>query len=265
MTSSPSTQIVETSVTTNNSPSHDYTNPTQWLWRWLPHRLSKRQSQPTTVLLTTTQTRHNDSEHDFHPGCRNVSHNQQSPSQNYTNPTQWLCRWLPHRLSKCQSQPTKSLSELHKPDPMTVKMTSTHVVEMSVTTNKVCLRTTQTRTINQSQTCLLYLLRFCLLCKTTWGWGLRAARSVVHGRGCTSHDWSSAQRSNSFPASMPHHTASCHSTCVYTRTFPPFYPDLWRRRLCSHPSTCGSNIYRCSCTSFWNLWPEDSSKLSLKK
>ena len=175
-----STQVVETSVSTNNSPSQDYTNPTQWFWRWLPHRLSKRQSQPTTVLLRTTQTRPNDSKDDFHTGCRNVSHNQQqsfsrlhkpdpmtlkmtstqvvqtsvttnnSPSQDYTNPTQWLWRWLPHRLSKRQSQPTtvllrttqtrpndsegdfhtecpnvshnqqQSFSGLHKPDPMTL-------------------------------------------------------------------------------------------------------------------------------------------------
>ena len=50
------TQVVETSVTINNS---------HWLWRWLPHRLSKLQSQLTTVI---------DSEDDFHTGCRNVSH-----------------------------------------------------------------------------------------------------------------------------------------------------------------------------------------------
>ena len=101
-----STRVVETSATTNNSPSQDYTNPTQWLWRWLPHRLSKHQSQPTTVLTRTTQTRPNDSEDDFHTGCPNVRHSQQ-----------------------------QSFSGLHKPDPMTLKMTSTQVVQTSVTTN----------------------------------------------------------------------------------------------------------------------------------
>ena len=148
-----STQVVQTSVTTNNSPSQDYTNPTQWLWRWPPHGLSKRQPQTVTVLLRITQTRPNDSEDNLHTGCRNVSHNQQQsfsglhkpdtmtlkmtstqvvqtsvttnniPSQDYTNPTQWLWRWLPHRLSKHQSQPTT-----------------------------VLLRSTPTRTINQLQT-----------------------------------------------------------------------------------------------------------------
>ena len=171
-----------TSVTTNNSPSQDYTSPTQWLWRSLPHRLSKRQSQPTTVLLRTTQadpmtlkitstqvvqtsvttnnspsqdytSPTNDSEDHFHTGCPNVSHNQQ-----------------------------QSFSVIHKPDPMTLKMTSTQVVETSVTTNNspsqdytnptqwlwrwlphrlskrqsqptiVLLRTTSTWTINQLQT-----------------------------------------------------------------------------------------------------------------
>ena len=131
-----STEVVQTSVTTNNSPSQDYTNPTQWPWRWLPQRLSKRQSQPTIVLLRTTQTRPNDPEDGFHRGCRNVSHNKQqsfsglhkpdpmtlkmastevvetlvttnnSPSQDYTNPTQWLWRLLPHRWPKRQSQLT---------------------------------------------------------------------------------------------------------------------------------------------------------------
>ena len=28
-----------------------------WLWRWLQHKLSKRRSQLTTVLISTTQTR----------------------------------------------------------------------------------------------------------------------------------------------------------------------------------------------------------------
>ena len=50
-----STLVVETSVTTNNSPSQDYTNP---------------DDQPTTNI---------DSDDDFHTGCRNVSHNQQQP------------------------------------------------------------------------------------------------------------------------------------------------------------------------------------------
>ena len=57
--------IVTVVSTTNNSPSQDYTNPdnqpttnilSQWLWNWLPHRLSKRQPQPTTVLLRTPPT-----------------------------------------------------------------------------------------------------------------------------------------------------------------------------------------------------------------
>ena len=141
-----STRVVETSATTNNSPNQDYTNPTQWLWRWLPHGLSKRQSQPTTVLRIT-QTRTNDSEDDHHTGCRNVSHNQQQslpglhkpdpmtlkmtstqvvqtsvttnniPSQDYTNPTKWLWRWLPHRLSKRQSQPTTVLTRITQTRP----------------------------------------------------------------------------------------------------------------------------------------------------
>ena len=66
----------------------------------------ERQSQPTTVLLRTTQARPNDSEDHFHTGCPNVSHNQQ-----------------------------QSFSGLHKPDPMTLKITSTQVVQTSVTTN----------------------------------------------------------------------------------------------------------------------------------
>ena len=41
--------------------NHKYYTTYNWLrlgrlWRWLPHRLSKCQSQPTTILLRTTQT-----------------------------------------------------------------------------------------------------------------------------------------------------------------------------------------------------------------
>ena len=110
-----STQVVETSVTTNKVP------------------------------LRTTQTRPNDSKDGFHTGFRNVSHNQQSPSQDYTNPPSDCedsfhtgCRNVSHNQQQ-------SFSGLPKPDPMTLQMTSTQVVETSVTTNKVPLRTTQTR------------------------------------------------------------------------------------------------------------------------
>ena len=72
------TQVVKTSVSTNNSPSQDYTNPddqpttnTRLCYKYQlydhdnidsgddshAHRLSKRQSQPAAVYLRTTPTR----------------------------------------------------------------------------------------------------------------------------------------------------------------------------------------------------------------
>ena len=85
------TQVVETSISINNSPSQDYDN---------------LDDQPTTNI---------DSGYDFHTGCRNVSlYLQQSfsglrqPGRS-TNHKHWLWIWLPHRLSKRQSQPTTVL------------------------------------------------------------------------------------------------------------------------------------------------------------
>ena len=129
------------------------TNHKHWLWWWLPHWLFRRQSQPTTVLLGTTQTRTTnqlqtiDSENDFHTGCWNVSHNQQQPFSGLhqpgrsTNHKHWLWWWLPHWLSKRQSQPTTALlrstqtRQINQLQTLTLKMTSTLVVETSVTTN----------------------------------------------------------------------------------------------------------------------------------
>ena len=61
------TQVVETSVTTNNSPYQDYTNPDDQL------------TTNTTLCSKFQLYGHNtiDSEDDSHIGCRNVSHNQQ--------------------------------------------------------------------------------------------------------------------------------------------------------------------------------------------
>ena len=89
-----STQVAETSVSTNNSPSQDHTNPDdqpitnvslnqQQSFSGLhqPGRSTnhKRQSQPTTVLLRTTPTR------TINQPQTSVSTNN-SPSQDYTNP-----------------------------------------------------------------------------------------------------------------------------------------------------------------------------------
>ena len=60
----------------------------------------------TEVLTTCVEVIFRVIEDDFHTGCRNVSHNRQ-----------------------------QSFSGLQKPDPMTLKMTSTQVVVTSVTTD----------------------------------------------------------------------------------------------------------------------------------
>ena len=61
------TQVVETSVSTSNSPYQDYTNPDDQL------------TTNTTLCCKFQLYGYNtiDSEDDSHTGCRNVSHNQQ--------------------------------------------------------------------------------------------------------------------------------------------------------------------------------------------
>ena len=61
------TQVVETSVTTNNSPYEDYTNPDDQLT-----------TNTTLCCIYQLYGHYNiDFEDESHTGCRNVSHNQQ--------------------------------------------------------------------------------------------------------------------------------------------------------------------------------------------
>ena len=73
-----STQDVESSVTTNNSPSNDYTNPDDQPAK----NTDSPGSQPTTVLLMTTPTRTSNQPRTL----THLGHNQQHSSQDYTNP-----------------------------------------------------------------------------------------------------------------------------------------------------------------------------------
>ena len=148
-----------TRVTTNNSISQDYINPDDqpttninsintncltdltWLWRWLPHRLSKSQAQLITVLSRTTSPRTiNQPQTLTHLG----HHQQQSlaglhhPGRS-TNHKHWLA-WVTNNNSPLRTytnpdnQPTTNIDSPKSP-PTTV-----------------LLRTASSRTINQPQT-----------------------------------------------------------------------------------------------------------------
>ena len=137
---------LQTSVTTNNSPSQDYTNPDDQPTTNVsnnqqqsfsgPHKPgrstnNKRQSRPTVVLLRTTQIR------TINQLQTSVTTNN-SPSQDYTNPDDQPTTNVSHNQQQSFSGP-------HKPG------RSTNNKRQSRPT-VVLLRTTQIRTINQLQT-----------------------------------------------------------------------------------------------------------------
>ena len=138
----PTTAINQTS----NSPSQDYSNPDDQPTTNVSHNQQqsfsglhqparstnhKRQSQPTTVLLRTTQTR------TINQQQKSVTTNS-SPSQDHTNPDDQPTTNVSHNQKQL-------FSGLHQPG-----RSSSHKRQSQSTT--VLLRTTQTRTINQQQT-----------------------------------------------------------------------------------------------------------------
>ena len=128
-----STQIVQTSVTTNNSPSRDYTNPDNQP----AINIYSPGSQPTTVLLGTTPTWTINQPQTF----THLGHNQQQSfaglhqpgrSINHKHSLTWdTTNNSPQDYTNLDDQPT---TNIHSPgsQPTTVR-----------------LGTTPTRTINQ--------------------------------------------------------------------------------------------------------------------
>ena len=136
----------QTSATTNNSPSQDYTNPDDQPTTNVRHNQQqsfsglhqpgrstnhKRQTQPTTVLLRTTPTLMINQ-----PQTSATTNN--SPSQDYTNPDDQPTTNVSHNQQQ-------SFSVLHQP-----RQSTNHKRQTQPTT--VLLRTTPTLTINQPQT-----------------------------------------------------------------------------------------------------------------
>ena len=129
-----STRVVETSVSTSNSPSQDYTNPDDQPIT----NTDSPGSQPTTVLLRTTPTRTINQPQTL----THLGHNQQQFFLR-TTPTRTINQ--PQTLTHLGHNQQQSFSGLHKPGRSTI-----HKRQLQPTT--VFLRTTQTRMINQPQT-----------------------------------------------------------------------------------------------------------------
>ena len=95
------------------------------------------------------------SEDDFHTSCQNVSHNPQlSPSQDYTN----LDHQPTTNIDSPGSQPTTvflrttQIRTINQPQTLTLMMTSTQVVETSVTNNNNSLSQDYTNPDHQPTT-----------------------------------------------------------------------------------------------------------------